>query len=376
MGRASDKSKGEECESNDFSCGSTCTTKLGATGWAWIGSTGLKSEWTFVIEDGQSTSTRIGTTRSNLPSLLLTCAHLIAAVLVDPPQRHLVLPFLPILPDHLRLNLFDWTTTTGYALEERAIYQLLLPYHDNGEEEEEESATYNESSTSSDEWDDYSDSDEDPLPGGYLTPLRRFLSSPRFPYQSLTSLNLAFSPLKLPFLRSLLLSPRSIPLFPHLSHLNLAVTPNLYFVEAFFKLLSSLISLRSLSLAGKSLYPPLHLGEEEEEEEEDDALTRAHLEGFFNRLASAPRFLPRLVEATPTLQSLDLSYIPDLNINALHGIAWDRQWLDLVKLGVKTYPARTTSIELERGRRLNELGFVVKRRGEKTRKRLWLDVYY
>ncbi|SGY16458.1 BQ5605_C012g06877 [Microbotryum silenes-dioicae] len=219
-------------------------------------------------------------------------------------------------------------------------------------------------------------SDEDRLPRDYLTPFRRFLSSPRFPYQSLTSLNLAFSPLKLPFLRSLLLSPRSIPLFPHLSHLNLAATPNLYFVEAFFKLLSSLISLRFLSLAGKSLYPPLHLEEEEEKEAEEDALTRAHLEGFFNRLASAPRFLPRLVEATPTLQSLDLSYIPDLNINALHSIAWDRQWLDLVKLGMRNYAARTTSIELERGRRLNELGFVVKRRGEKTRKRLWLDVYY
>ncbi|SCV67651.1 BQ2448_5262 [Microbotryum intermedium] len=310
------------------------------------------------------------------PSLLFTCAHLIAGVLVDPPNRHMVLlPFLPILPDHLRLNLFDWTTTSGYALEERAIHQLLLPYHDDGDGDDDaagQDSAACDSSSSSEEWDDFSNSDREgqsPANNGLPIPLRRSLSSPRFPYQVLTSLNLAFSPIRLPFLRSLLLSPRSIPLFPHLSHLNLAATPNLYFIDSFFSLLSSLISLRSLSLAGKSLLPPTDL-----EEEEDEVSTSTH-EGFFNRTSTSPRLVPRLVEATPTLQALDLSYL-DLDLDTLVRISWERHWLDLVKLGLRNHPSRTTSIELDRMKRWSELAPVVKRKGEKTRKRLWIDVYY
>lgn len=159
------------------------------------------------------------------------------------------------------------------------------------------------------------------------------------PFATLTSLNLAYSPIKLGFLRSLLINnanpAKPIPSFPHLATLNLAATPSLHFSEAFFALLTLLISLRHLSLAGKTLDHP-------------SCVTQS-------------TFLPRLAAATPTLLSVDLSYTtwPPILIRA---VDWDTRWLGLKQLGMRR------DLVDWKGERLSEA------KKEKVRKEIWVMI--
>ncbi|BGP39970.1 hypothetical protein JCM10450v2_003950 [Rhodotorula kratochvilovae] len=105
-------------------------------------------------------------------------------------------------------------------------------------------------------------------------------------------------------------APKLVPVFPHLHTLNLTSTPRIPFSDAFFDLLPHLISLRSLSLAGKSL---------------DHAQTTA----------TSASLLPRLAAATPTLRALDLSFV-ELPHVAIKGVDWDARWLDLRVLGLRS----------------------------------------
>lgn len=171
------------------------------------------------------------------------------------------------------------------------------------------------------------------------------------PFANLTRLNLAYSPIKIPALRQLLVhttSFRSVPVFPHLSTLNLAATPSLHFSEAFFDLLALLLPLRHLSLAGKTLNHP----------------------------STVPQgtFLPRLAAATPTLLSLDLSYA-SWPATLVKGVDWDTKWLSLKTLGMRRELVDWKGEEIgevKRERIRRELWLMISA-GRKKRRR-WIDV--
>ncbi|GAA5910730.1 hypothetical protein JCM6882_002063 [Rhodosporidiobolus microsporus] len=104
-------------------------------------------------------------------------------------------------------------------------------------------------------------------------------------------------------------APKLLPTFPLLHTLNLTSTSRISFSDAFFDLLSHLISLRSLSLSGKTLSSP-------------------------GSAVTASTFLPRLAASTPTLVELDLSYIDFAHVN-VQSVDWDTRWLGLKVLGLR-----------------------------------------
>ncbi|ORY88048.1 hypothetical protein BCR35DRAFT_301956, partial [Leucosporidium creatinivorum] len=250
------------------------------------------------------------------PSLAQCVGEVVACDLSLPPAESLLLEHVHLLPPHLRLRMFD-VAARSWPLEERAVVELLREDEDGWAEESEgdEAETEGDNDTRGDGEGLEGDWEEEDEEGGASASWDVRLGDGRgilSPFATLTSLNLAYSPLKLPFLRSLLINhsnpSKPIPSFPHLSTLNLAATHSLHFSEAFFALLSLLISLRHLSLAGKTLDHP-------------SSVTQS-------------TFLPRLAAATPTLLSVDLSYTTWPPI-LIRGVDWDSRWLDLKVVGMR-----------------------------------------
>lgn len=135
--------------------------------------------------------------------------------------------------------------------------------------------------------------------------------------------------------------PKHVAAFPFLHTLKLSATSRIPYSDGFFDLLSHLISLRTLSLAGRSL--PIPIG-----------------------------FLARLAAATPTLQVLDLSYI-DLNfVSAVNAVDWDERWLDLRVLGVRReYPEEVSAARL-RLRLKRDVWEAITL--DRRKKRRWIDI--
>lgn len=105
--------------------------------------------------------------------------------------------------------------------------------------------------------------------------------------------------------------PKFVATFPGLHTLNLTSTARVPFSDALFDTLSHLMSLRHLSLNGKSLSAPS------------------------GSTSTSVGFL-RLAAATPNLQTLDLSYM-DLDHSAIaRSLDWNERWLDLRVLGVRS----------------------------------------
>ncbi|GAA5833315.1 hypothetical protein JCM5353_008532 [Sporobolomyces roseus] len=140
---------------------------------------------------------------------------------------------------------------------------------------------------------------------------------------SLTRLDLSFSSINLKTLRTLLLRPSSpqtstlvtsptpasiklLPIFPQLHTLLVASTPHLTIHDSFYSLLSSLLSLRVLSLAGKLL-----------------------------PTTAISTFLPRLSVSTPLLREIDLSYMEFDAKEVMRRIDWEGKWNDVKVIGLR-----------------------------------------
>ncbi|GJN89343.1 hypothetical protein Rhopal_002323-T1 [Rhodotorula paludigena] len=293
----------------------------------------------------------------------------------------LLLEHVAYLPNHLRVRLLDvfadWRNP--YPLTDEGARHLLRTDVSDGFEV----AVIHDAPSAVDE-DDEADDWEASVGPHEASSMR-----------DLDSLDLSFSVVSLRALRNLLLRPadpsaippsdissrssshtpippppKLIPVFPHLRTLNLTATPRIAFTSTFFDLLSSLLSLRSLSLSGKSLEPPPSAS---------PALFASSTTD--DRLATPANFLPLLASATPTLRTLNLSYI-DLPHVAFRSVDWETRWLDLRVLGIRSEwvnydgedvgPVKRTRIRQE------VLGFILgggSSEGSGTkRKRRWVDV--
>ncbi|GAA5896982.1 hypothetical protein JCM8208_006129 [Rhodotorula glutinis] len=153
--------------------------------------------------------------------------------------------------------------------------------------------------------------------------------------------------------------------FPHLHTLTLTATPRLALADPLFDLLAHLVSLRHLSLAGK------------------------HLDGHASApssasstSATAASFLPRLAAATPTLRTLDLSWLgglvvdapPQGVVGAVRGVDWDARWGELRVLGLRgAVEEGEGEEEAEKERTRRDVREVVML-GRQRKKRRWIDV--
>lgn len=144
------------------------------------------------------------------------------------------------------------------------------------------------------------------------------LSSPTtYPF-FLTSLNLSFSQITSEALKQLLIAPTpptptrasSISLFPHLTTLQLARMPNLPLSQPLYDILSSLLRLQHLNLAGNVPAPRISY--------------------------KSTTIISRLALATPHLISIDLS---EMNwVDELPGtIDLTIEWKDLKRMGFREY---------------------------------------
>ncbi|BGP16080.1 hypothetical protein JCM10213v2_004074 [Rhodosporidiobolus nylandii] len=253
------------------------------------------------------------------PASLLSSAGCVAAAdLALGAEASLLLEHVAYLPNHLRLRLLDviadWRNAAPLT-SEGMVELLRLDISDGYEVAPSDGA---EAITADDD-----DWERAGLGGDNTSP------------ESLTELNLSFSAVSLRALRSVLLYPagsapssassragtpstaapplppvsKLLPTFPLLTTLNLTGTSRIHFNDGFFELLAYLISLRHLSLCGKTLDSP------------------------FSTVTSST-FLPRLAAATPTLHVLDLSYI-DFAHAAVKSLDWDVRWLQLRMLGMR-----------------------------------------
>jgi hypothetical protein len=254
--------------------------------------------------------------RTEGPASLFTAAgKVVAADLAQGRERSLLLEHVAYLPNHLRLRLLDvfadWCNAAPLTSE--GVTELLRLDISDGVEvdvvgEGEDSAAV--STAPIEDEDDEDDGWESSGLGGGGTSL-----------ESLESLNFSFSAVSLRTLRHLLVHdavppplppapPKLLPRFPLLHSLDLTSTPRIHFTDSFFDLLTSLISLRTLSLCGKSL-------------------------DTYSSAVTAATFLPRLSAATPNLVSLNLSYLEPLTHVAVKGVDWDTRWLNLRVLGLR-----------------------------------------
>lgn len=270
-------------------------------------------------------------------------------------RESLYLPLVALLPPHVRLEMFD-TAALWHPLREEAIRELLREEDDWDEEEEEEGdgveaapSTIATRGSSSDS--DAASTRSSPSTSAWELAFHDTLSPSLA--TSLTTLNLSFSPISLRFLRSLLLREtptRPLPSFPNLSTLLLAATPNLPFLPSFFDTLKPLISLRHLSVAGKS---------------------------FEGSSGVPPAFLSRLAVATPTLFVVDLSFLPIPGMDKLVGeVDWDLRWREVRKLGLRRNVRKggeEGDTEVGRKERARKLWTAIAQEG-RTKPRPWIDI--
>lgn len=143
--------------------------------------------------------------------------------------------------------------------------------------------------------------------------------------------------------------PKHVAVFPFLHTLNLTATSRIPYSDGFFDLLSHLISLRTLSLAGRllSTIPG----------------SNVHPTGFLARLAAA----------TPTLHTLDVSFSSDLNlVAAVQAVDWDERWLDLRVLGLRReYPEEVSAARLRQRLKRDVWEAITL---DRRKKRRWIDI--
>lgn len=143
--------------------------------------------------------------------------------------------------------------------------------------------------------------------------------------------------------------PKHVAVFPFLHTLNLTATSRIPYSDGFFDLLSHLISLRTLSLAGRSL--------------STIPGSNVHPIGFLARLAAA----------TPTLHTLDVSFSSDLNVvAAVQAVDWDERWLDLRVLGLRReYPGEVSAVRLRQRLKRDVWEAITL---DRRKKRRWIDI--
>ena len=143
--------------------------------------------------------------------------------------------------------------------------------------------------------------------------------------------------------------PKHVAVFPFLHTLNLTATSRIPYSDGFFDLLSHLISLRTLSLAGRSV--------------STIPGSNVHPIGFLARLAAA----------TPTLHTLDVSFSSDLNVvAAVQAVDWDERWLGLRVLGLRReYPEEVSAVRLRQRLKRDVWETITL---DRRRKRRWIDI--
>ncbi|KWU41360.1 hypothetical protein RHOSPDRAFT_37122 [Rhodotorula sp. JG-1b] len=143
--------------------------------------------------------------------------------------------------------------------------------------------------------------------------------------------------------------PKHVAVFPFLHTLNLTATSRIPYSDGFFDLLSHLISLRTLSLAGRPL--------------STIPGSNVHPIGFLARLAAA----------TPTLHTLDVSFSSDLNVvAAVQAVDWDERWLDLRVLGLRReYPEEVSAVRLRQRLKRDVWETITL---DRRKKRRWIDI--
>lgn len=143
--------------------------------------------------------------------------------------------------------------------------------------------------------------------------------------------------------------PKHVAVFPFLHTLNLTATSRIPYSDAFFDLLSHLISLRTLSLAGRSV--------------STIPGSNVHPIGFLARLAAA----------TPTLHTLDVNFSSDLNVvAAVQAVDWDERWLGLRVLGLRReYPEEVSAVRLRQRLKRDVWEAITL---DRRKKRRWIDI--
>ncbi|GAA5824273.1 hypothetical protein JCM11251_001591 [Rhodosporidiobolus azoricus] len=303
--------------------------------------------------------------RQGVKSLFFAAGGVVAQDLAKGWDGSMLLEHVAYLPNHLRLRLLDvfaevdnkaWLTSEGAVellrtdLSDGYERTFRTEESDKGMREAEE-----------EDW-------EAAVLGGEGTSLF-----------DLTSLNFSFSLVSLRTLRQLLLrpavaaattadlpissrpatpstalasnplAPKLLPTFPLLHTLNLTSTTRIPFSDSFFDLLSHLISLRTLSLCGKTL------------SSSGSAIT-------------ASTFLPRLATSTPTLIELDLSHIDLAHVN-VQSVDWDERWLQLKVLGLRRelIDFKGEEVKPEKKDRIKKEVWTLISQG-RTKKRRWIEI--
>ncbi|KAK4051230.1 hypothetical protein OIV83_003052 [Microbotryomycetes sp. JL201] len=274
-----------------------------------------------------------------IASLKDTVAQVVAFDLKQKPSKSLLLPYVHLLPAHVRIGLFDvaalsWPLEFGVMLEllreEDCEHTLLDP-----EEEDQES--------DDEQWDNQSSVHQVDRVAHWPSSTQARVST------LLTTLNLAFSSITTSQLRSMLVTGslttlRPVARFPNLANLSLCATTHVTFSETFFKTLASIISLRSLSLAGTNV-----------------------------NVAMLPvtQVLSRLASATPTLVKLDLSFsLFSQDCSLIESVDWSTRWLELEVLGLRTVGERSTRTDAH----VRQIVLAGRSGSSQARKRPWIDV--
>ena len=228
------------------------------------------------------------------------------------------------LPVHVRLGLMEVAAVEA-ALREEAIRELLRDEEEEGGGEGERASEVGDVEAHDRDWE--GDEQDQQLLQAVQELGWDWGGTPHRFADTLTSLNLAFSPLSPSFLHSLLLhpipskslAPRHVPSFPHLHSLTLTGAPNLTLDTSLSDILAPLLSLRHLRLASLS----------------------------FPRTSLAPHryLLGKLATSTPNLVSLDLSYLCIVGtiqphhwrtpLECIGAIDWGTSWGAMRKLGLR-----------------------------------------
>lgn len=259
-----------------------------------------------------------------VPTLVELCGRAVVGDLARGRRGSVLMEYVRWLPARLRVPLVELAPVKGdVGLGQAAIRELL------SEESEEEG----------DAWADDEERDGPVQLEEQATPLDPSSPQPRdqagdpdgwehtvltAPLQhmtiasTLTRLDLSLSTLTHTTLAALLLTsppgpptstptprPTPTPTFPHLSSLSLSASPRLSLSEPLLDLLSPLLSLRHLALACLPLADPF----------------------------TPSTVLPKLATATPTLESVDLSFVPGLSAAVLKNVNWDVRWRELRVVG-------------------------------------------
>lgn len=263
-----------------------------------------------------------------IPSLSEVCSRTIALDLAKGRKGSALLEYVTWLPPRLRLPLLEAAPSKcGVGLCLEAIKQILEAEQEHAEQDDGIEGTSESEATPPPPATPHVEEDSVVDKGWETLSISSRISVAAIS-DTLTSLDLSLSSLDVASLHSLLLSsaPRPTPIFPHLATLRLIGMPRLTIDDALLDVLS-LVSLpfRTLSLAC------LPLGD-----------------GI-----SASTLLPRLALVTPTLWSLDLSFVEGLTPAILRNVNWDHRWKALRVVGWRRwmFPLEEKGKEASRGRK-------------------------